>query len=63
MKVERMPDNPDPGTMLCREIMAVCRRFGQESDVTAYQTIGALEMAKNAIIEGLKQNQQEDLGQ
>ena len=45
--------NEDAGTMLRRELHNVIRRYGQESDVTAYQAIGALRMVEYDIIEML----------
>lgn len=39
--------------MLRRELRAVIRRYGQESDVTAYQTIGALRVVEHDIVDML----------
>lgn len=51
MKTTESQDNPEAGTMLLREILSICRRFSQESDISAYAAIGALEMAKKTLIQ------------
>lgn len=43
----------DAGAMLRRELRSVIRRYGQESDVTAYQAIGALRMVEHDIVDML----------
>ena len=43
----------EAGAMLRRELRAVIRRYGQESDVTAYQAIGALRMVEHDIVDTL----------
>ena len=40
-------------TMLKEEISNIVERYGQESDVTVYETIGALEVVKLNLLERL----------
>lgn len=46
-----MNDNTEAPSQLRREIMNIIRRYGQESDVTIYQAIGALEIVKADLID------------
>lgn len=48
--------NPTASDQLRREIHAVIRRYGQESQVTAYQAIGVLEIVKFDIVDMLEQS-------
>ena len=43
----------EAGAMLRRELRSVIRRYSQESDVTAYQAIGALRMVEHDIVDML----------
>lgn len=49
-KPSRMTD-PTTGSMLRKELLAVVKRYGQESDVTVYQLIGALEVVKQDVLD------------
>lgn len=40
-------------TKMKNEIVAVIDRYSQESDVTVYETIGALEVVKDQMLEAL----------
>lgn len=42
--------NPNAGAMLRHEVRSVLRRYGQESDLTAYQAIGAIRMIEHDIV-------------
>lgn len=44
---------PDAGTQLRAELWNVIRRYGQESGVTAYQAIGALQLVQQDVIDAL----------
>ena len=46
-------EQPDAGSQLRRELFNVIRRYGKESAVTVYQAIGALEIVKADLIDGL----------
>jgi hypothetical protein len=43
----------EAGAMLRRELRSVIRRYGQESDITAYQAIGALRVVEHDIVDML----------
>jgi hypothetical protein len=43
----------DAGAMLRQELRSVIRRYGQESDITAYQAIGALRVVEHDIVDML----------
>lgn len=43
----------DAGAMLRRELRSVIRRYGKESDVTAYQALGALRIVEHDIVDML----------
>lgn len=53
------PDSNQAATMLYAEIMATIKRYGAESDVSAYQAIGAIEMAKFSLIEMIEDSHRE----
>jgi len=46
-------NNAEAPTQLRREILNIIRRYGQESDVTVYQALGALEVVKADLIDML----------
>jgi hypothetical protein len=43
--------DPSAGAMLRNEIRSVIRRYGQESDITAYQALGALRVVEHDILD------------
>jgi hypothetical protein len=45
--------NVDAGAMLRQELRSVIRRYGKESDVTAYQALGALRIVEHDIVDML----------
>lgn len=48
------PHNPTASDQLRRELHQVISRYGQESDVTFYQTIGVLEIVKLDLVDMLE---------
>jgi len=48
------PHNPVASSQLRRELHDVIRRYGQESDVTFYQSIGVLEIVKIDLVDMLE---------
>ena len=46
--------NAKASNQLRRELRAVIRRFGQESDVTVFQAIGVLEIVKLDLVDMLE---------
>jgi hypothetical protein len=47
---------PDQNTMLKNEIEALICRYSQESDVTVYSVIGALEVIKQNLMDKWKKD-------
>jgi len=48
--------SPEAGEMFREEIRSLVRRYGQESDITAYQVIGALRVIEHDIIDMMDQH-------
>lgn len=48
------------GDQLLEEILNLIHRYGQESDITWHQVIGALEVAKHRCIEQMDENSKDD---
>lgn len=58
---EKMAEEPHAqvaSDQLRRELHAVIRRYGQESDVTVYQAIGVLEIVKLDLVEMLEKSRE-----
>lgn len=53
-------DQTLPGDQLRKEIWAVIRRYGKESDVSIYTVLGTLEVVKADLIEGLTETTREE---
>lgn len=47
----------EAGTQLKRELHAVIRRWADESDITIYQTLGALRIIEHDLIKMLDENE------
>lgn len=45
--------NPDAATQLRHEINRIIYRYGQESDVTVYQSIGVIRMVEHDLVAAL----------
>lgn len=59
MSADENKDVPIPvSDQLRKEIHNVISRYGQESDVTVYQTIGVLEVVKLDLIEMLERSRE-----
>ena len=43
-------EDPKSGDMLRREVHSLIRRYGQESDMTVYQALGALRVVEHDIL-------------
>lgn len=53
----------DAATQMTNEIVAVIDRYSSESDVTVYETIGALEVVKMELLEALANMPRNEGGQ
>lgn len=50
----------DAGSQFRMEIHAVIRRYSEESDLTVYQTLGALEVVKHDLINMMDSKKDEE---
>lgn len=49
-----MPETPSAAEQLYQELHRVVSRYGKESDVTVFETVGALEAVKLDMMDELK---------